>query len=98
ALQGACGASTSSSTPRRESRGRARSTVKRDRAARPIEVEHSDETFQRYAWTPGGRLSRAQSADRVVELKHDGLGRPALETRSDGHWVKTEYGAHGRDA
>ena len=74
------------------------SKVTRDRAGRPTEVEHSDETFQRFAWSPGGRMVRAQDADRVLELEHDGLGRPRMEKRGDGHWVQNSHGARGREA
>lgn len=82
---------------RRTLRGRHRTTVKRDKAARPVELEHSDESFQRFAWSPGGRLTHAQEADRLVALENDGAGRPTLEKQGE-HWVRNRYDATGRRA
>ncbi|MCB9595375.1 MAG: DUF2169 domain-containing protein [Sandaracinaceae bacterium] len=79
---------------KRASRGRSRTTVTRDRAGRPTALEHGDETFQRYAWTPGGRLARAQDADRVVTFAHDGAGRLVSE-KSDGAELTSRYDANG---
>lgn len=79
---------------RRAMRGASRTEVKRDRAARPVELEHGDGTFQRFAWTPGGKLSRAQDADRVLQLAHDGEGRLA-EERAGQHVLTSTYDPRG---
>jgi len=79
----------------RSTRGRVRATVKRDGAGRPVEIEHFDESFQRFAWTAGGRLSRAQYADRVVTFERDGEGRLTKES-ADGREVTSRYDATGR--
>jgi RHS repeat-associated protein len=71
------------------------STVRRDAAGRPVELEHDDGSFQRFAWSPGGRLTHAQEADRRTALQHDGLGRPTLDTQ-DEHWARNVYGPAGR--
>lgn len=76
-------------------RGRARTTVERDGAGRPVAIEHSDETFERFAWTPGSRLARAQHQDRVVTFERDGEGRIAKES-SGGREVSSRYDALGR--
>lgn len=76
-------------------RRHARTLVKRDPAGRPIELEHSDESFQRLTWTPGGRLSGAQDADRVVTFERDGEGRITKEV-ADSRELRSTYDANGR--
>ncbi|HJL14108.1 MAG TPA: DUF2169 domain-containing protein [Sandaracinaceae bacterium LLY-WYZ-13_1] len=80
---------------KRSTRGPHRTTVERDAAGRPTHLEHSDETFQRFAWSPGGRLTHAQEADRMVQLAHDGMGRPTRDAQNE-HWVTNQYDASGR--
>ena len=73
---------------------RVRAQVKRDAAGRPIELEHADGSFQRLAWTKGGRLARAQQADRVTSFERDGRGLVTTET-ADEHRVTSRYDARG---
>lgn len=75
--------------------GRARTSVKRDAAGRPLEVEHADETFEHFAWTPGGRLARARHQDRVVTFERDAEGRITKES-GGGREVRSRYDALGR--
>lgn len=75
--------------------GSLRTTVERDGAGRPVHIEHSDGTFQHLAWSPGGRLTQAREADRVVQLAHDGRGRPVRDTQGE-HWVHSQYDVNGR--
>lgn len=79
---------------RRAVSGAGRAEVKRDRAGRPIELAHADDTLQRFAWTPGVRLARAQDADRVVTFAHDGAGRILVERGA--HELSSRYDASGR--
>lgn len=79
---------------RRAMRGASRTEVERDRAGRPVELQHGDGSFQRFAWTPGGKLARAQDADRVLTLEHDGEGRPTSE-RFEQHEVRSTYDPRG---
>jgi RHS repeat-associated protein len=63
-------------------------------------LEHSDGSFQRFAWTPGGALAQAQEADRTLQITRDSGGRllgeassaHALESACDvlGHRVALE--------
>lgn len=79
----------------REMRGEARSNVTRDAMGRPINVEHDDESFQRFKWSKAGWLTQAQDADRVLSIERDGEGRVTLE-KQGAHWVRSEYDASGR--
>jgi RHS repeat-associated protein len=73
---------------------RVRAQVKRDAAGRPTELEHADGSFQRLTWTKGGRLARAQQADRVTSLERDGRGLITNET-ADEHRVTSRYDTRG---
>ncbi len=75
-------------------RGRSRSAVTRDAAGRPVEIEHSDGGLQRYAWSPGGQLLRAQDADRAVTFARDRMGR-IVEEVGEGVRVRSGYDPSG---
>ncbi len=82
---------------RREVCGLVSSEVTRDGAGRPLTIRHSDESFQRFAWTNAGHLERVQEGDGQTRFERDGEGRITLEKRRfDGIWIKSDYGGLGR--
>ncbi len=70
------------------------SEYKLDPAGRAIEVKHSDESVERYAYRLDGELLAASNKACALVFERDVLGRIVKEHQGE-HWVASEYNPLG---